>query len=736
MRLPFVPQKLVRGLRMRLDSHRQRTRQQSNRFSLVQPGMPEDIGSDAHRQRLEAYARARLNRPNVRLAFSAVCSACGHPEGDGSHCSLCPCQEYKPGGASFTDMAGSITVQSNLPPDGSASEKELCIRGLLRHEICHEARTDPSVHRAFSEEMKKMINNKQEITAMQLQRIWNTLEDGMIEERERDEEPSSYAYISALNRLYPRVGRDTVVEEEMRMTAPDGYIPEDIQGKKLKVKDGEVIIPPGTRIGTWGEKPLSKAMQMEAALLAESVPEFAPGKLHPDVKACLNECRPYIDAAIGGNTADCVANAYPIHSVMRRYGFLREDLSDQERKEIEELIEALGQLSPTAPDPHGEGGEQALNPIGEEEGQIPISDELREKLGKGDGQDSEQQRSEEGGRESGGGYDPQKPLPRSARDTAEREGRGRVDGNDLEKRKREAESAIKKDQSNQQLSNDLARRQGRFDAGTWNMPQGNRIYSQRELKRSSGEEPALADEIGQLSILGRKLAAILARLRSQTRAPQSHRRRGRLDSRRLAAAVSGNPRVFMRPGENLKLDLELDVIVDRSGSVTSSHQENNNQYRMAQMFASAARDTNIPTTIYGWDGSGWDAGETCHYAYKERHSTDLSSLDSFFRTGGGGTPTADGIEFARARLAQSSAAHRAIICITDGAANDIPSASEQCRLARAEGLVVIGIAFSCNQDQMNQQFGPGNWLSIEDYTQAPLMVGEMVERLARSRAQR
>lgn len=724
---------------MRLDSHRTRARQQANRFSLVQPGMPEDIGSDAHRNRLEAYARARLNRPNVRLAFSEVCATCGHPEGDASHCSQCPCRDYKAGGASYTDMAGSITVQSNLPPDGTPEEKELCIRGLLRHEICHEARTDPAVHKAFSEEIKKMIKNKQEITAMQLQRIWNTLEDGMIEERERAEEPSSYAFISALNRLYPRVGRDSETEEDLTIKAPDGYVPEDANGNKLKIKDGQVVIPAGTKIATWGKKPISKEMQMEAALLAEAVPEFSPGDLHPDVEQCLQECRPYIDNGVGGNTADCVANAYPIHAIMRRYGFLREDLSDEERKQIEDLMEALGNLAPTAPEPGQSGeGEEAVNPVSGEPGQLPMGEELEKAVGgdeekEGDGgkESDEKANSFEGGRQSGGGYDKHKPLPRSVREKNEKSGRGRVDGDELDRRRKEAARDLTGDKTNQKLNDERNRRQGRFDAGSWNMPQGHRIYSQREMKRGN-EMPALSDEVGQLSILGRRLAAILARLRSQTRAPQTHRRRGRLDSRRLAAAVSGNPRVFVRPGENLNLDLELDVIVDRSGSVTSSQHDNNNQYRMAWMFASAARDTKIPTTIYGWDGSGWETGETSHYAYKEKHSDDLSSLDAFFRTGGGGTPTADGIEFARARLARSEAKHRAIVCITDGAANDIPAAAEQCRVARAEGLVVVGIAFSCSNEQMNQQFGAGNWLSIDDYTQAPLMVGEMIERLAKS----
>ena len=732
---------------MRLDSHRIRSAVGDNSFELVQPGIPEDIGSESHRQRLETYARARLRRPSIHLSFSAVCRSCAHSH-EGQICPTCSCSSYQPGGSSFTDMQGSITIQSDLPPDGTAAEHELCIRGLLRHEICHEARTDPFVHKSFAREMEELTKNGKEITAMQLQRIWNTLEDGMIEERERAEQPSSYSYISALNRLYPRVGRENTLTEELVLPAPDGYKAEDAHGNKLKIVDENLVIPAGTKLATWGKKPPSRAMQMEAALLASAVPEFSPGELHPDVQKCLDECLPYLDKGVGGNTADCVAAAYPIHAIIRRHGFLRDDLSAEERKQIDDLIKALGNLIPTVPEP-GQAtpgsGATSLYPSQKTPDQEEMSEQLEEAV---DGDARAGQEDEEGenagedtgeglvgGRQTGGGYDPLLPLPRSAREENERRGRGRVDKEKLADMKSKADREIAKDKSNQQLNDQRDQRAGRYGANSWQMPEGQKVFSQQSLCRG-GEEQALSSETGALSILGRRLSAILERIKTQTRSPQTHRRRGRIDSRRLAAAVSGNPRVFSRPGTNLNVDLELDIIVDRSGSVTSSQVDNDNQYRMTFMFATAAKQTKIPTTIYGFDGSGWSAGQTCHYAYKENYSDDLRSLDSFFRTGGGGTPTADGIEFARARLAKSKAGHRAIICITDGAASDINAASEQCRLAHNEGLVVIGLAFSCATDQMNQQFGPGNWLIIDDYMQAPLVVGELIERLAKSQSSR
>jgi hypothetical protein len=335
----------------------------------LRPPTGQDTASDAQRYRLQeemnVYANAALAR-NIALRLGA-------PEG--------PAQSY-------TDMNGNVTVYTGWPPDDVEEERrreilrrlgmaedswdenlpalrELTAQGLLRHEVNgHEKRTDPEVFCQFRRDGKKL----DPIVAGQIHGIWNTLEDGMIEERIRTEEPGAYRYISALNAIYPRVGQTTAATEDERWPFQGDWKPADANGKPLKLgPNGEVIVPKGTRTSPWGAKPISLRDQMRAALLAEAVPEFAPGELHPEVQAALDEVRPFIDASVRGNSADCVANAYKIHALLLKRNLLPD--ADEIRSEMEkahkELDDALkealrnGTISPddllNPPDSPGDG---------------------------------------------------------------------------------------------------------------------------------------------------------------------------------------------------------------------------------------------------------------------------------------------------------------------------------------------------------------------------------------------
>mgnify|MGYP002620636929 CR=1 FL=1 len=803
---------------------------------------PPDIGSEAHRLRLQSYARARTGRGEITVSLSQFCGRCKHDYDHHSNaygCSECDCREYLPGGGSFTDMKGNITVQTDVPPGGTPEDRELCIAGLLRHELCHEERTDQATYFKFVEELKRMESEGKEITAAQLKKIHNILEDGMIEERERQEKPSSYSFISALNRLYPRVGGTTPAPEDLRFPAPDGYIPTDADGNELPIvtdPDGSkwVEVKKGTPLSPWGKRPLHPARQIEAALLATAIPEFEPGELHPDVQKALEECMPHIDAALSGNTADCVLRADAILQVLRKHGLMREDLTDEEREALEELARKMGEMqaeSPDAPadqpqeqpssamngvpmpgpptpgagdsqsalqpdfmkelaqpqggdDEGGESGENGSQGSGsgsgseqDQEGQGSGSGAGEEKKDGEEGQDSgsgkdgpkkgkqqgagggrqnddqsgdsgsdsgqgEQQGGDPnspGGDDGSGGYDPNRPLPKSLRDRNEKEGRGSVDADELERRRAEARQQINEDKARQSSQERRNIRQGKIEGDDWQLPSGESVYSQRELRQGAGprtgyDADGLREEDGKLHTLGVQLGARLKRIKSEAIAPQRFKRRGKLDRRRYAAAMAGNPNVFYRPGQNLDLDLEIDVSIDRSGSVDAD--QTAQQYRMARMMAVASRETKVPMSIYGWDG-GW--GESCrHYAFKERHSNDMSSLKAIFQCGGGGTPTAEGVRFARARLRHSQAKQKVMVVITDGAAHDIAAAAEQVQRAKDQGIQVIGLAFyderrgqGPDPEHMNQQFGAGNWQAITDYTQAPKIVGKLIEDAAK-----
>ena len=151
------------------------------------------------------------------------------------------------------------------------------------------------------------------------------------------------------------------------------------------------------------------------------------------------------------------------------------------------------------------------------------------------------------------------------------------------------------------------------------------------------------------------------------------------------------------------------------------------------MFSIAAKKAKIPTSVYGWSGS---YGGAEHYAFKEKHSDDFVGLDGIFGSGGGGTPTAEGIEFSSSRLRKSKAKKKIMVLITDGGANDVQSTRQQVDTARRQGVEVIGMAFGegCDPGMMDEQFGPGHWVPIDKYTEAPKIIGSLIERRARKSA--
>jgi len=805
-------------------------------IDILMPEAPPDIGSEAHRQRLAEYARGRTARSDVSVDFNGACGACGHSYDEhvapGGRCQTngCgdgngPCPKYIPNGQSFTDMHGHIEIQSDVPPQADPVERELCIQGFLRHEVCHELYTDRDVFDRFVEELKEKRNNKEEVTAGQLQQVWNILEDGMIENRERELMPGAFEYISAMNKIYPRVGRDedTVVEHQYIARAPDGYVPEDADGKKLPVMKAKdllsqnkyklsdqdkmilasvdpnqkmVIVPAGTKLGIWGKAPMDLQGQAQSALLATSVPEFEAGELHPTVQTALDECRPHIEAATSGNSADCVARAYPVHAILRKHGLLRDDLTDEERQALEQLAQELGQIAPSMPQSDGQSGDggpgqPASNGMpspqpGQEQMSQGLSDQLSggggggngepsdgdeqdgqgggagdqeedgkdgEKEGQGDGkgdkekdedgqgdgkgdqdggqgdQNGQQQGGKQGSRDKSGGYDENRPVPKEAIDRNEAQGKGSVSDKKLDEMKQNAKQNLAEDKSNQQSEDQRHIRSGRLEADHYQFDNGEQAVSQREMS-SQARGQALPNEQGQLSQMGNQLAMRLKRIKSETRAPERYRRRGKLDSRRYGQALAGNPRVYYKPGVNLDLSLEIDVSIDRSGSVSA--RETENQYRMAKMFAVASKEADIPMSIYGWDG-GW-SGNVSHYAYKERHSDDMRGIDAIFQSGGGGTPTEAGVRFARKRLSTSKAKQKVMVVVTDGGANSQDLTRDQVQAAEREGIKVLGMAFGVDAQTMNNQFGEGNWVSIDRYVEAPQIIGELIEREARKAA--
>lgn len=329
-----------------------------------------------------------------------------------------------------------------------------------------------------------------------------------------------------------------------------------------------------------------------------------------------------------------------------------------------------------------------------------------------------------GGNQGATGIDSDIPLPQeSVKDNTPL-----VDKEELEKMKKEAAQQIEEDKAKERNTLQDQVRHNKLGAKSWNLPEGNTVQSQKEIPQPNGEKKvAIEKSQGEIAAAGRDLGGRLEKLKSTAAGPRRHLPNGRLDRRKLAASQAGNRNIYYKPGFELELDMEIDVSMDLSQS-TMGHREG--MYRMSKMFAVAGDQTDIPTSIYGWEGFG----KVGHYAMKERNSNDLSKLDSIFQLPGGGTPTAEGIAFARARLSKSKASFKLLPVITDGqpsGAGGVEKASEQVRLARSEGVSVLGFGFKgVGSEAMDNVFGAGKWVSIDRYEEAAEVVAGIVEQEA------
>jgi len=784
-------------------------------ITLVRPDDPGYIGSAAHISRLGGYARSRTKRHDVTVKLSGACMRCkhsldDHPDGGGCQSDGCQeCKSYIPGGRSYTDMKGNLTVWSDTPPDGSIGEREVCILGALRHEICHELYTDPVAFEQFTAKLGKMQAAGNSYTSSQRMKLWNILEDGMIEQRERNEQPGAYRIIAARNKIAPKMGHVLATEEERIFKLWPGHTPTDDDGNLLPTEERNgqqvVVVPAGTKIGTWSENPINPSMQMESALMASALPEYEPGDLHPEVRACLDECQPHIDAAVTGNSSDCILRSEKVFDILVDHGF---QISEEEEQDIRQMQAQMGNQPTDAPESSGAEGEAAPpqnGDPGQEEGeggspgegddgssgdsgsddgggsdsgmtdeitddkgggggssskpdpkQAPQSgggggsggedssagEEGDEQSGGGDGSGSDEDGEGEagdggddsgdsGGSDSaaGGGSRTNNPLSKEKMEANEKEGKGSVTQEEAEKMKKDAERQLESERAEKISSDNQAATNGRIESNQYKFSDNSSAVPQAEAIAKALQRPTpLEEEKGDFFRQGDRIAREVEALRSATVATKTRRMSGRIDMRQISRGLAGDPRIHTRKGRKFEMELEIDISLDRSGSITD--EVASQQYRAAMAIAHACEKADIPLTISGWHGSD---GHCEHIALKEKHSDDKRGIAALFSFGGSGTPMAEAIQFSRRRLANSKASNKINILCTDGLASTAEGrkrAKEELKAAQRDGIDLIALGYQLDEEVMKEQFGSTSWKSIKSFDETYDVVAAIIREAA------
>lgn len=736
------------------------------------------VASEEHRALLELDIKATVGKITSLRWFQEM-EIPGLPEGVRM-------------GTSSTDMHGNVTIYTYEKETKAGKydpiDRAICIEGNEEHEKLHCVLTDPYTFDKFVEELKALEKKGGDEAQMAhlLHRFQNILEDGRIETYSRDHNMARYSYLLGLAALDPVLPDAEDFKEDKPFPAPkEGYVPCDVTGKALKKgPDGQFILPQGQKVSMWGNTPFGLSAQISAALSAYTLPEYTVGPLHPKVQACFDECQPYLDAAVAGNSADCIDASYNLYAIIKKHDLLPEVKEMQGGATM--IMMPGGNPMPggfgmpiSAPEGmqfaqspgqggQGQSGEQPQNPMPSADGKPQMSQGLSDQLGLGGGAEGDKEGKEEKEGEGSGGAKGKEKDDKKGQGASgakgDKDGDEKGEGKDGKDGKEKGEGQGKGNSPytpgaasgfggydpNAAIptsSNQLAQQQikairdqmkTQLDQAVSNANNAAQISGRGKSKAIKWKTPqhfcriedmrkgtiqkALQDETNAFHKTGQRLAENFRQIKSKYAEDKTNLRYGRLDRRRMPRAMAGNMNVMKRVQIKAAGDIEIDVVFDLSGSTCGDRED---QYRSGMMFAIAGQRAKIPVAIYG--------GDEGHYEFKRRDETDFSGLSCIFQAGGGGTPAAPWIEFQRARLALSSAEHKWAFIITDGGSFDPELVREQIVFANKEGIKVFGLTYQCDPQMMNRQFGPGNWASINDYLKAPDIAWGLIKNTLKTR---
>ena len=209
---------------------------------------------------------------------------------------------------------------------------------------------------------------------------------------------------------------------------------------------------------------------------------------------------------------------------------------------------------------------------------------------------------------------------------------------------------------------------------------GNNTFGQK----SDGNSDHLKDG---LLISSRLRQQVVGLLQSQSRARNSHREYGnRLDSKRMARAVSGERRIWKHKDQKKMVDTSVHILLDCSGSMNSRQQVANNATLSLAMAISQIPKADVAVSIF----PGIDNAVS---PLIKRKVPVRPKIDSFAVTSHGGTPMGEAMFYAAQELSGVSNKHRKVmIVITDGGPNNGDNVRYINRLIEKEiDVYAIGI---------------------------------------------
>jgi len=217
------------------------------------------------------------------------------------------------------------------------------------------------------------------------------------------------------------------------------------------------------------------------------------------------------------------------------------------------------------------------------------------------------------------------------------------------------------------------------------------------------------------------MAKRLSAIREQVKQRMRHQEEGKLDRRRMVAAVKGEKDIRTQHRDMPQTSFAASIALDMSGSM-QDHIASGTLYDSAMVLSDTFDELEIPYEVRGF------GSVNAQYKAMDDTTTDINRMGNLAAGNLSGTKLEDTAGLATSSLMARPEKNRLFVSLTDGALSDHAATVKQMEYARKQGIVTYGVFLSSdgnvNNHAMDEIYGPGNWTNIEQLSDLPDVVGK------------
>jgi hypothetical protein len=242
------------------------------------------------------------------------------------------------------------------------------------------------------------------------------------------------------------------------------------------------------------------------------------------------------------------------------------------------------------------------------------------------------------------------------------------------------------------------------------------------IRSLEGQAPLHREVSGRLA---RQLQTIRAQADQRVRLQTS----GKLDQRRIVAAMRGSDEVRVQVREMPATSMAVSLTLDFSGSM-HHHIQAGKVYNAASILGATFEQLDMPYEIRGHA----DASGLFKSMGDERRDPSRMAMTAVQNNGcgGGNAETAPTMGLSTSSLMAREEKNKLIVSLMDGDMYDHEATVAQLSETRKQGVVTFGVFLgrpsASQQTKLSEMFGAGSWVQINDLSEMPQAIGRRLAR--------